>query len=273
MSRNPYHIPDHPPELQPSVLVFMDILGYRDMIGGSERNGTQELLLRELHCALSSARESLEDKNDWADQDNYALKAFTDNIVIGWPIRLDAESEFAAAFSKLAYFQFDMALKGFFIRGALSIGDAFVDEIAVFGNALTEAYIGESELARDPRIIFTESAVETAKSHLKYYARPEDAPHVRDILQDSDGQWFLNYLDCVLLAAQELGPFYEEFLQHKAAVEKKLEQYQDSPTIWSKYSWVAGYHNFFCDLHEDYFDDEYKIDVELFRATPKLIID
>jgi len=68
---------------------------------------------------------------DW-----FALKAFTDNIAIGWPVRDDAEAEFGDAFFKLGGFQFEMVLGGYFIRGAVSVGDAYVDEVAVFGGAL-----------------------------------------------------------------------------------------------------------------------------------------
>ena len=95
-----------------------------------------------------------------------------------------------------------------------------------------------------------------------------------NFLVDSDGQWFINYLDCVLMAESEHGPFYDEFELHKIAVEKRLAQYKDNPPIFSKYSWVAaGYHNFFSDLHPDYFSDEHRINTELFRALPRLIVD
>lgn len=279
MPRNPYHVEGVGPTLRRSVFVFMDILGYSEMIRHSEAGGCQQDMLRRLHQALSTGREWLEDNSMPAElrllskKDFYALKAFTDNIVIGWPVRDDAEAEFGSAFSKLAIFQFQMVTEGFFIRGAISVGDAYVDEIAVFGSALSEAYSGESTMARDPRIILTASAIAAAKQHLTYYGNPSYAPHTREILRDSDGQWFLNYLDCVLIAEDEHGPFYDQLEKHKAAVEEKLKEHRGNPPIWSKYSWVATYHNFFCDLHPRHFSDEHKVNVELFRATPTLITD
>jgi hypothetical protein len=62
-------------------------------------------------------------------------------------------------------------------------------------------------------------------------------------------------------------------MQHKLAVEAKLTEFKDNPPIFSKYVWVASYHNFFCDLYREYFSDEYKIDPDLFRAKPKSIVD
>lgn len=276
MSRNPYENAEGAPQLRRSVFVFMDILGYENLTHVAELDGTQQDLLQRLHSALSKERKALEGLavlKKLTTKDHYVLKAFTDNIVIAWPIIEDAEIELGSAFSKVAWFQFNMALEGFFIRGAISIGEVYVDDILVFGDALTQAHTGESRLARDPRIILTESAVTAVKQHLHYYSSPKFAPQVGELLQDSDGQWFVNYLDTILIAEDEHGPFYDELLKHKAAVEIRLAEHRGNPLIFSKYVWVAGYHNCFCDLHPRYFSDEHKIDTELFRATPKLIVD
>lgn len=278
MSRNPYIIAGQEPTLRNSVFVFMDILGYSDLMLQSQKAGTQQAVLRDLHSALSASRRGLEDLNmpaelrEFSEKDFFALKAFTDNIVIGWPVHSDAETEFGSAFMRLAIFQFEMAIRGYFVRGAISVAPAYVDEVAVFGDALTQAYVGESKLARDPRIILTESAVAAAKQHLTYYFPPSRAPHVRDILKDADGQWFLNYLDSVLIAEDEHGPFYTEFLQHKSAVEAKLAEHSANPPIWAKYAWVASYHNYFCDIHSNYFDEEHRVNVDLFKKVPSLIV-
>lgn len=278
MSRNPYIVEGQKPTLQESVFVFMDILGYSDLILQSQKADTQQKALRDLHAALAAGRRGLEDRDlppalrELGKKDFHALKAFTDNIVIGWPVHSDAEMEFGNAFMRLAAFQFNMAIRGYFVRGAISVASAYVDEIVVFGDALAQAHLGESKQARDPRIIFTDSAVAAAKRHLSYYFPPEHAPHVRDILRDADGQWFLNYLEAVLIAEDEHGPFYEEFIQHKAAVETKLAEHVANPPIWAKYAWVAGYHNYFCDLHSEHFGDEHRVNVDLFKSSPTLIV-
>lgn len=206
-------------------------------------------------------------------KDNYALKAFTDNVVIGYPISNDAEPEIGNAVNFAMAFQFTMALKGFFVRGAISIGMACIDEIVVAGDALLDAYDAETSRARDPRIILTQSAKEAVKSHLEYYADQAYAPQTRAILRDSDGQWFVSYLEEVLIADNEVGPFYNEFLAHKAVVEANLTKYAEDPLIFSKYAWVAGYHNAFCQRHDNWFSNEHMINTELFRAKPSSILD
>ncbi len=237
----------------------------------------QQTMLQQVHEALTIGREYLEEKHlahlslgfDFTD---YALKAFTDNIVIGWPVRDDAESEFGRAFDKLATFQLQMVTRGYFLRGGISVGDAYIDEMAVFGPAFLEAYRAEATVARDPRIVITPSAVELVRKHLGYYASRRNAPQVRHLLCDSDGQWFLNYLDCVLLAEDESGPFYDIFLEHKSAVEAKLDKFKTAPPIWAKYAWAARYHNHFCDLHSHYFGADDRIDVSLYQKGLTSII-
>jgi len=280
MTRNPYQASLQEPSLLESIFVFMDILGYSELIANSLKNGTQEQTLRNLHAALSKARKVLENNNDTYgsfDADIFALKAFTDNIVIGWPVDNDAVFESGIAFTCLAEFQLQMAIEGFFVRGALAVAPAYIDDIAVFGEALVEAYHGENHLARDPRIILTNTAMQAAKRHLKYYPDQTKSPHVRAILKDSDGQWFINYLDCVLSKKEDGEPYYEELMQHKAAVEQKLADHKSNPPVWSKYAWVASYHNYFCDLHPHHFStknstDSNRIDVGLFQVCPSLIV-
>jgi hypothetical protein len=158
-----------------------------------------------------------------------------------------------------------MVTAGFFVRGAISIGSIFIDEIAVFGEALNEAYDGEARLARDPRIILTKSAAAAVKEHLEYYRHSEHAPQNRDLLCDADGQFFLNYLDdTILIAPDDAGPQYDTLAVHKQRVEERLTEYQSEPIIWSKYAWVARYHNYFCDVNRTYFDESHKIDIGKF---------
>lgn len=275
MLRNPYQNEGVKPRLKPSVFVFMDVLGYQSLHQEAEDSRTQAEFLESLHGALLDGRNWFEEKagdeviappQRLFNKDRHALKAFSDHIVIGWPIREDAESELGDALDRLACFQLSMVNTGFFIRGAISVGDAYIDDIAVSGKALIDAYEGESRLARDPRIILTRSAETKVQSHLRYYTPREAAPQVRDLLIDSDGRWFLNYLNVILVLEDDSGPFYEELRRHRQAVETQLSKYKDTPAILAKYAWVAKYHNYFCDLHSRFFADEYKIETDLFRA-------
>lgn len=273
-SRNPYVKDGEGPQLKNSVVAFMDILGYREMAENAASGGTEPELLLRLHSTLEYGQKFL--KGDLTPpklglKDFYAVKAFTDNIVIGWPIRMDAESELGSAFFKLSFFQFNLALSGFFIRGGLSIGPLYMDDIAVFGRGLNEAFDAECRLARDPRIVLASSAEEAVKTHMRYYAEPDYSPQSRDLYRDSDGKVFLNYLESILIAEDENGPSYDELLKHKEVVERALSEHRGNPMIWSKYAWVANYHNFFCEQYPNYFNGEHMIEQKKIRMVPRRI--
>lgn len=277
--RNPYLDEATNPLLLRSVVAFIDILGYEELVLEADTSSAPYDFLAHLRDALGSAIGHLDEKlgEDGPDlvlrlgkKDRYRVRTFTDNIVIGFPVRDDAESELGSVFWRLAFFQLSMVNQGFFLRGGISVGNLFMDERVVFGRGLIEAYRGERERARDPRIILTDSAKAAVKQHLIYYSDPASSPQARELFVDADGQYFLNYLNTILLAENEQGPFYEELEKHKQSVEERLRICKDRPSLWSKYAWVAGYHNFFCDQYS-YFSEEYKVDLSKLQMSPSRI--
>ena len=272
-TRNPYIRDGCPPKLRRSVFAFVDILGYKDLVKRTKERADQEALLLRLHNALSSSRDWLDGGNlpevvqKFGDKDHFALKAFTDNIAVGWPIGIrqgDGEGELISALDDLATFQLTMVQAGFFVRGAVAVGDIYVDEIAVYGDALMEAYSGESKLAGDPRIVLTESANDLLRVFLGSSPGRQGSQRSRGVWQDNDGQWFINYLDTTLIAESEGGPFFSELEQHKRSVQSKLDDYRQNPAIFAKCAWTAGYHNDFCDFHG--FEHQHKVDSSVFAG-------
>ncbi len=268
-SRNPYISQNGPPRLQNSVVAFIDILGYADMVVGAATRSMSQALLRRLHDALRKARAYVDPQGLVENEkDSSALRAFTDNIVIGYPIHDDAESELGVAFSELSLFQMTMSLEGFFIRGGIAIGHLYMDDIAVYGNGLIEAYKAETTLARDPRIVLARSARKAVDKHIGYYGRTNHAPQNRELLKDSDGQYFLDYMG-TLVGSEDV--FFHELKLHKTRVEEKLTEHRSHPSIWSKYLWVANYHNYFCE-HCPNVDDSGKVETKEFTVEPARII-
>lgn len=269
MARNPY-FSSSGPILRRSVVAFFDVLGFTEMAKLLPTTGESQKMLRRIHSSLKTAKSLLNSKpHELAhkmDMPDFGMTCtFTDNIVLGWPIKDDGETELSAIYSKLAAYQFSMAVDGFFLRGAIAIGDVYIDEITVYGEGLIEAYRGESTLARDPRIILMPCASELAKTHMQYYGDPAHAPHYYYLVQDSDGSWFLNYLSAAI-DDTDFGMVlnYELIRKHKVAVENLLRTHASNPIIWSKYSWVARYHNFFCRLYEAEMSPELLVELELY---------
>jgi hypothetical protein len=269
--RNPYQPLRGGPKLRRSVVAFVDLLGYTDMVTNAVKKGQGSQFLRRMKRALDGALRWVlaPDEEDSLRQDVYAVKVFTDNIVIGHPISEDAEGELGHVVFQLGTFQLEMANRGFFVRGGVAIGDLYMDQNIVFGPALIDAYVAERDHARDPRIVLTESAVTAVRRHLAYYAHASHAPQARELFIDADGRYFINYLDTVNIAEEDQGPMLHEVDRHKRRIEQKLREHRGQPPIWSKYTWAANYHNFFCGLCG--YDKRHTIDLSRYRMTPSLI--
>ncbi len=272
--RNPYIDKEGNPVLHYSVVAFVDILGYSELVKEAESQGKSLEFLMNIYDAINCGLNWLLPGNVSIgfEKDMYRVKVFTDNVVIGYPIFHHDEPVLGHVFDNLGHFQLEMANHGFFIRGGLTLGDIFIGEHIIYGKGLIEAYQAEVSQARDPRIVLTDNAVNAIKEHMSYYAVPSHAPQCRDLFIDVDGQYFINYLDAIFIAEHEHGPYYEELLKHKKEVEYCLDKYRSRPTLWTKYEWVAKYHNYFCDLHNKYFNAEQKINTGKYEMTPRKII-
>lgn len=274
-SKAPLREPENPytaggkRQLLQSLVVSADILGYRDYILNAHEPKDQAALLSRLRSAFDASHEHLYDLERYDKPANafWATKTFTDNIAIGCPIFEDAESEMGIIFWNLAWLQYEFARRGLFLRGGLSIGLLYLDDELVFGKGLLEAYKAESEAARDPRIVLSESARQYVKMHMTYYARgPKASPHFQALLRDLDGQVFLDYLSCVITDFDP--PNTQLLAAHKIAVEAKLDEYRVKPSVWRKYRWVAAYHNFICNELDA---REHKIEIDELAYLPSRI--
>src|SRR5437899_11332568 len=108
----------------------------------------------------------------------------------------------------------------------------------------------ETERARDPRVILTASAKAVVDEEAERWRGgprrpPEDAP----VWQDVDDEVFVNYLARTVEFEHDVGhPDVESFARHGVTVRQKLAAYVNQPYKWSKYVWVARYHNAFLEL-------------------------
>ena len=56
----------------------------------------------------------------------------------------------------------------------------------------------------------------------------------------------LNYLEGATEFEEEIAISVKELETHKNQVEHRLKEYRTVPSVFSKYAWVANYHNYFC---------------------------
>jgi hypothetical protein len=272
--KNPFHTESRKPWLAKSWVAYLDILGFLDEIRESSKDGTQAALLNRLMVALTEAKEFLNADNEklaqfgWTHA-SYRIKFFTDNIVLGFPVSDDGESEFGQLVYITGLYQFTLIKHGFFTRGGISFGELYMDDDVVFGDGVLEAYEAESKLARDPRVVFAKSGRDLMLSHLAYYARVRETPHNHSILFDSDSQLFINYL---VVPTDDMEGLNQDFLDvlvhHRDLIAARLQKFAENPQIRPKYEWAGIYHN---HVVRNYFrlPEEYTLKDELILSTPK----
>lgn len=237
------------PSLVNSIVCAIDILGFSQMIVDSCREGYGNDLLREINYLINKNKQCII-PNKYSKG---KIKVFTDNMVVGYPINEDGEAELNEILENVSEYQFNLSLEGLFVRGGISTGEFYINDDIVFGPALIDAHNTESEIACYPRIILDKKTVKTLKKYMKNY---DVAPQHQLIFVDTDGQWFLNYLNTIFKYYTECNNEYEFeriqlelLLRHKEKLEAMLDLHKENIRVWDKYVWTANYHNYFCDLH------------------------
>ncbi|MBL0914988.1 MAG: hypothetical protein IBJ13_05575 [Sphingopyxis sp.] len=132
------------------LVAFFDILGWKNEIiaaGDDPR-----------HIARLASAVRLFNANAATVGDAGArLTTFSDNVVFSKPF---SEGDVKWLLQSLAITQLGLALHGFWMRGAVTVGALHHDEHIVFGPALNRAYHLESKVARFPRILIDQTAFE-----------------------------------------------------------------------------------------------------------------
>jgi len=229
-----------------SYCAFLDVLGFSRRIQNSYKDGSRDALLESFHEVITECVGRI--RAEAADYSMLYFKTFSDNVLLAHPrFSPDMESEFAFIMWAVKEYQLRMALKGFFVRGGLSVDQLFMDENCIYGQALLEAYRLEQEVAINPVVVLCDTSMALTDYHLKFY-HGGSAPQIRDLLKGPDGRYFLNYLtECIVEDGDPDFLNASLLMTHKVQIEKAIKQYSEEPAVLSKFSWLASYHNHFCD--------------------------
>jgi len=243
-----------------SYCAFLDVLGFSDKIRASYKDdNSANTLLKDFHQILTKRLAWFKRRSG---ESMLYFKSFSDNVLLAWPQSSDdMEAEFVYIMWSINNYQFQMALKGFFIRGGLAADLLFVDENCVYGMALLEAYHLESEVAVNPVVVLCDKSMKLVDEHIRFYVG-EPAPQLNHVLKGPDGRYFLNYLtECIDDDDGEQSLDTESLRQHKIQIESALKTYAEKPKVFSKYVWLAAYHNYFCDMVSRYpgYEDSLKV--------------
>lgn len=232
------------PLIKDSFCLFIDILGFSHNITEADKNGKQQWHLSRIYSAIENAQKQIKNKHS---KSIWTTKLFSDNLLLACPIddigRRDAEGHFGAIIYPIKQYQLELVLKGYFVRGGWSVGNLFVDNNMIYGQALIDAYDTESKVAKYACIAISNTLRQLiTDKYLSYYANSSDAPFNSDLLVDSDNRLIVNYLTN-LMEEQQID--FLSLSKHKISIEAKIRKYKKSPML-DKYEYSAQYHNYFC---------------------------
>lgn len=235
-------------ELQKSVVGLVDLLGFSRAVIEATADGTAADLLRKVSLFIGTWRKALKPYNRGLEGHlAWEVRIFTDNILISHPIRmheLEGDLEMGDLLNQVSLLQLGAILDGFFVRGAMAVGDMLINRDIIFGVPLVHAHHTESCVANTPRILLTDSAKEFVLRRVGQEPS-QGSPYVRELLWDRDGRLFINYLDACFQTSGD-PPILDWVSKHRDATVEALERFGSHPKIGPKYHWVAAYHNFWC---------------------------
>lgn len=128
------------------LVIFFDILGWKEHI---QRAGADTARITELNFILN-VFSVFERHREEAALPGAQISTFSDNIAVSIPY---SPQYLESMINAMARVQLGLALAGFLVRGAISIGNLVHTRSAVFGPALIRAYELESQHAFYPRVL------------------------------------------------------------------------------------------------------------------------
>lgn len=243
-------------------LFLIDILGSRTLIDQSVSNPIIFEKLKKAVCTLLDMRipphfSDLSSK-EIDITDNHCSHYFSDHIVM---TAAGTEQGLRKILYQLRYITGYLLEQGIFTRGAITKGLIFDDFQVVFGPAIVEAYILESEIAIYPRVIASENIITDLKVTNRYVFPQQNLKFIEDFKRDNDNIIFFDSLkfkpiwggkikivkekteDQPAIGEWEGIPTREEWLKKiKGHVIDALNSCSD-PKIRQKYEWYKTYFN------------------------------
>ena len=226
------------------IVAYLDVLGTTDRM--RQPKEFQELSLDRLHYLY---KYTVDKKNYEASKssifEGIEIKIFSDNIIITKKLspksdKYNRTDEITVVLRAVSHFQTratclkDFEKWGWLIRGAITIGELFIDDTMVWGEALVRAYELENSIAIYPRVVIDTRI----KDELL-------VPQFKDfLLKDSDELYFLNYIDIYFSSLPTRKPTKNDLNEIQAEAQKLAnscgdKMYKDK--IYQKLSWHVNY--------------------------------
>ena len=228
-------------QYQQRAVLYLDILGFKEAICQSEKDPSEfEKILKAVNSIFREKETNYNGPLKGCDI-GVDISTFSDCIVVSKT--LDTPNSFFCLVN-MAYFALtEMIEYGFFARGAIAIGNLYHDEKVVFGQAMVDAYLMESNSAIYPRVIIKKTDLERMITDNNFNSRDDERRYYGHVTQiDNDGFVFVDFLTPNHQFDYDEG-YYWLLGKTKKLIVDGLNKYKNDARVLPKYEWLKTYFN------------------------------
>lgn len=247
------------------ILLFLDILGFKELINSSIKNSTEEFTVTQSIIKLINEIETVSKTgNKFSSKE---VTQFSDTIVISF--LLTDDKELHNCFYNINRILAIMLKSGFIFRGSITIGKLYHKDNLIFGPALVEAYNLELNSAIFPRVIINKQCIEIMKKQYtnnykhKYRINTFDTNLYFLLKHDQDGFFYVDYFMCYIMFLRD-----KELMETDNKIRNKIKigTKNTNSNVRAKYDWMKAKYNEMIDSFDDLLIDE----VDLFIRRPDI---
>lgn len=243
------------------IVIFLDILGSRDMSSFEEKY--------KIHRIFHESVKQSQDLQDTIEKEHVAytrkLFSFSDCAYVFYKYKTDVEDSrkdlsklFQVALFNTSLMTLRLLNEGYLVRGGVTYGSAYFDELSFFGPAVEEAYLIESKKAVTPRILIDQRFGEKIFLHEKriyekvfgpsspHYNFLPKRSYIPTIVSPDQSEYILNVLYILEMEDSiQLGNASITHCEFKDNVMSnlliKIEKHKEDPIITRKLLWKKNY--------------------------------
>ncbi len=226
-----------------SIISYFDILGFKNLVARSPdpENVARKLRALKRHSATDA---------EIAELYGSTFTNFSDLVLRTVPVQPHPETGAVGTLFwelvDLVHVQGELIRDGVLLRGAVTVGQIYVQDGISFGPGLIRAYELESTVALYPRVIADPVIFKKLRltPSLGAHDYEEDIKYLRQVLsQDNDGIWYLDYLRAFEAEADSPKAYLQLLCDHRDLIVNALNDVAELNSVAVKYGWLVNYHN------------------------------
>lgn len=210
-----------------AFVAFIDLLGGSELIE-NDPDGS----LNVIHDCYEGVKKFIYER-DKEPLTIPEIKIFSDNIILSIPLNdFDSDKSLFSAMSILvfsAYLQIYFWMNDLLVRGAITIGSYYEDDMMAWGKGLVKAHSLEGSLAIYPRIIIDPEIEDIMGEMCDLFKTPI-------LTQDFDGIYFVDPYS--LRRSKDIRGFISGFIVDN---QKRIEKNAGNYKVLQKLHWLQNY--------------------------------